>query len=155
GVSAMNRVLLVALALVVPPRGVRAGETAVCLHVQPMPAPIPALKYQLLPELGELKSGNAAQGYLRCFAEQRNFFYSKEATTARARYLSMPRAELPVEKLRQYGRHALWQADWAARLDAADWQLVQHVQNDGLDVLLPGLGSLQILGAALQVRFRA
>jgi hypothetical protein len=120
-----------------------------------MPAPKPALKYQLLPELRELSPGNPAQGYLRCFAEQRFFFYSKEATAERARYLVLPLAELPAEKLFQYGRTALGQADRAARLDTLDWQLLQHVQTDGLDVLLPGLGSLQILAAALQVRFRA
>ena len=50
------------------------------LNVRLMPAPKPALKYQLLPELEELNPGNAAQNYLKCFAEQRHFFFSKEAT---------------------------------------------------------------------------
>ena len=61
-----------------------------------MPAPKPALKYQLLPELRELNPGNAAQNYLKCFMEQRHFFFGKEAVAERARYQTMPLAELPV-----------------------------------------------------------
>jgi len=67
----------------------------------------------------------------------------------------MPLAELPADKLRQYGGHALKQADWAARLDALDWQILPRIQTDGMDLLLPELGPLQVLAAALQVRFRA
>src|SRR6516162_4903757 len=120
----MIRLLFVGLALAALPLGSRAGETVVRLEVRPMPAPIPALKYQLLPEVRELNAGNPAQWYLRCFQEQRNFFFSKEAVAERARYLAIPLAELPADKLRQYGRGALTQADWAARLDALDWQVL-------------------------------
>ena len=52
--------------------------------------PKPALKYQLLPEVRELKPGNAAQNYLKCFMEQRYFFFTKEAAAERARYQTMP-----------------------------------------------------------------
>src|SRR3712207_7268226 len=47
--------------------------------VQPMAAPKPALKFQLLPEVRELKAGNPVQWYIRCFQEQRFFFFGKEA----------------------------------------------------------------------------
>src|SRR5262245_16365678 len=135
----MIRVSLAALALAVLPLASLAGETTVRLTVQPMPVPKPALRYQLLPELKELQPGNPAQGYLRCFAEQRNFFFSKEAVTDRARYLSLPLADLPLDKLRDYGRSALKQADWSARLDTPDWQLLPRVQSSGVDMLVPGL----------------
>jgi hypothetical protein len=119
-----------------------------------MPAPKPALKYQLLPEVRELNPGNPAQNYLKCFAEQRYFFYSKEAASERARFQLMPLAELPLDKLRGYGGSALRQADWAARLDTPDWQIVQRLHADGQNLLLPELGPLRILAAALQIRFR-
>jgi hypothetical protein len=151
---AMTRIFLVAVALATLPLAAAAGETVVQLSVRPMPAPRPALKYQLLPELRELNPGNATHYYLRCFAEQRNFFFSKEATVERARYLSMPLANLPAEKLRNYGGFALEQADWAARLDTCDWQLLRHVQSEEMDLLQAELGRLQILAMALQVRFR-
>src|SRR3954454_18301559 len=106
----MTRVLLAAALLAV----CRAGAAEVRLSVQPMAAPKPALKYLLLPEVRELKSGNPVQWYIRCFQEQRNFFFSKEANTERARYRAMPLAELPADKLRDYGRGPLSQADWGA-----------------------------------------
>jgi hypothetical protein len=151
----MTRVLLAAVALAALPLGSRAGETAVRLNVQPMRAPKPALKYLLLPEVREMNPGNAAQWYVRCFAEQRNFFFSKEGTEQRARYLAMPLAELAAQKVRNYGGSALTQADWAARLDTIDWQVLRNVQTDGMDLQLPELGPLRILGLGLRVRFRA
>src|SRR6516165_116183 len=117
----MIRVLL-AVGLAAFPLGSRASEPVVRFNLRPMPAPKPALKYQLLPEVRELNPGNPAQNYLKCFAEQRNFFFSKEATAERARYLSLPLAQLPADKLLRYGSSALRQADWAARLDTLDWQ---------------------------------
>src|SRR5438477_12248716 len=123
----MPRVLLAAVALAALPLGSQAGETAVRLSVRPMAAPKPALKYQLLPEVRELKPGNPVQWYVRCFAEQRNFFFGKEATADRARYRTMPLAELRKQNLRDYGGHALTQADWGARLDTPDWQALDRV----------------------------
>jgi hypothetical protein len=150
----MTRLFLAAVALATLPIDSQAEPTVVRLHVRPMAPPKPALKYQLLPELRELNPGNPAQWYLRCFREQQYFFFSKEANAERARYLTMPLAELPADKLRDYGGSALHQADWAARLDTPDWQILQRLQTDGLDLLLPDLGPLRILAVALQVRFR-
>jgi hypothetical protein len=143
------------MALAAFPGNWRAEETVVQLTVQPMPAPKPALKYQLLPELHELNPGNAAQNYLKCFMEQRRFFYGKQATIDRERYQRLPLAELPAGELSDYGGAALHQADWAARLDTVDWLDLQHVQQGGLEELPPEAGPLQVLAAALQVRLRA
>jgi hypothetical protein len=101
-----------------------------------------------------LKPGNPVQWYVRCFQEQRNFFFGKAATAERARYRSRPLAELPADKLRDYGRYALRQADWAARLDTPDWEVLQRVQKGGPELHLSELGPLRILATALQVRFR-
>src|SRR5262249_44854211 len=151
----MTRVLLTSIALAAFPLGSRGEEPAVHLTVRPMSAPKPVLKYQLLPELRELTPGNAAQNYLKCFMEQRRFFFTKKSAAERARYQTMPLAELPVDKLLHYGGSALTQADWAARLDALDWQTLERIQNGGMEPLSDELGPLQDLAAALQVRFRA
>src|SRR5260370_37215615 len=151
----MTRVLLAVAAMAALPVGLTAGETVVHLTLRPMPAPKPALKYQLLPEVRELNPGNAAHNYLRSFAEQRGFFFGKESNAERARYLAMPLAELAKEKLVDYGRSALGQADWAARLDTIDWQLSQRVQSNATDALVPELERLRLLGGALQVRLAA
>jgi hypothetical protein len=151
----MTRVFLATIALAAFSTSACAEETAVQLKVRPMPAPKPALKYQLLPELGELNPGNAAQNYLKCFMEQRRFFYSKEAVADRNRYLAMPLAELPAVQLRQYGGSALHQADWAARLDTLDWQNLERIKNGGIEEPPGELGPIQVLASALRVRFRA
>src|SRR5205823_13232286 len=93
GSLTMTRLLLAAAVLAAPAPGSRAADPAVRLGVRPMAAPRPALKYLLLPEVGELKPGNPVQWYARCFMEQRNFFYGKGAVEERARYRSMPPAE--------------------------------------------------------------
>jgi dipeptidyl aminopeptidase/acylaminoacyl peptidase len=129
-------------------------ETVVRLRVSPTPAPKPALKYQLLPDVSELNPGNPAHGYIRCFMEQQNFFFSKEGTAERSKYLAMPLADIRASKLRDYGGGALRQADWAARLDSPDWQVLRRVQNDGINLQLEELQPLRLLAAALKVRFR-
>src|SRR5439155_5534855 len=150
----MFRLLVAVIALPMLTLDSRGAEKSVQLRVYPAAAPQPALQFVLLPDVRELNPGNPAQWYVRCFQEQRNFFYGKEAVIERARYQSMPLAELPAETLRQYGRNALDQADWGARLDAIDWQVLERVQSEGSDLTLTELRPLKILAAALQVRFR-
>jgi hypothetical protein len=150
----MNRIFLAALVLTALPLAARAGDGVVRLKVRPMSAPKPVLQYLLLPEVRELNPGNPAQWYLRCFAERRNFFFNKEAVEERIRYLSMPLAELAAAKLSQYGGSALTEADWAARLNALDWQVLERVQTDGVALQQPELGPLRTLATALKARFR-
>ncbi|HZU37118.1 MAG TPA: hypothetical protein VFA18_14450 [Gemmataceae bacterium] len=151
----MHRVLLTAVVLTWLLPSAQGSDSPVRFQVQPMAAPKPALRYVLLPEVRELHPGNPAQWYVRCFAEQRNFFFSKEGVTERERYRALPLAQLRSQHLDDYGGNALRQADWAARLDALDWQVGQRLRTDGLDVQLPEVQPLRILGMALQARFRA
>jgi hypothetical protein len=151
----MTRILLSTWSLLTLAASSFAGEPSVRLRVHPMPLPMPALKYQLLPELGELKPGNPAQNYLKCFMEQRPFFYGAKSTADRARYQTMALADLPLNELKSYGGNALRQADWAARLDTLDWEALERVQRGDFDNQAGELGPLQILISALNVRFRA
>ena len=130
-------------------------ETAIRLRVQPMAAPQPALRYLLLPELKQMNPGNPIQGYLRCFAEQQTFFFSKEACERRAQLEDMPLEQLPARELLDYGKCALQQADWAARLDKPDWQFLLKLKTDRGSLLLPDLQQMRTLNFALKVRFRA
>jgi hypothetical protein len=131
------------------------AETVISLTVQPMAAPKPALRYLLLPELKELNPGNPIHGYLKCFMEQQNFFFNKEAVDRRDKMLTMPLKELPAKELQDYGGFALRQADWAARLDKPDWQILLKTKTEGLNLLLPDVQQMRALASALKVRFRA
>jgi hypothetical protein len=133
----------------------KATETLIRLTVQPMGEPKPALRYMLLPELREMNPGNPIQNYLKCFSEQQNFFFNKESCDRRDKLLVMPLKELPARDLQDYGGFALRQADWAARLDKPDWQILLKLKTDGIGLLLPDVQQMRTLASALKVRFRA
>lgn len=155
------------------------GEMVYRLTVQPMAAPIPALKYQLLPELREMNPGNPIHEYTRCFAQQHNFWQTKDAVDKREKWQTMPLQDLPLQEISSagYGRQTksvtarpatlqeisnagyggrspLRYADSAARLDTPDWQILLRLKSEGANLLLPDLQGLRELAAALKVRFR-
>ena len=71
-------------------------ETLIRLSVSPAPAPKPALRYQLLPELKEMNPGNPIEGYLKCYLEQYRFafdeagFAERDELCCRCRSRSFP-----------------------------------------------------------------
>jgi hypothetical protein len=132
-----------------------SAETLIRLKVHPMAAPSPALRYLLLPDLREMNPGNPIQNYLRCFAEQQKFFFDKETCKSRDQLLVMPLSALPAQELQDYGKSALRQADWAARLDRPDWEILLKAKTDGIGLLLPDVQQMRALANALKVRFRA
>jgi hypothetical protein len=110
---------------------VTSNETVVRLAVQPMRAPQPALRYLLLPDLKEMNPGNPIPNYLKCMMDVD-----------------------PATGKEIFGRATLRQADWAARLDKPDWQILLKVKTDGFGLLLPDVQKIRSLAAALQQRFR-
>jgi hypothetical protein len=102
-----------------------------------------------------MNPGNPVQNYMKCFMEQQKFFFDKEAFHRREKLLAMPLKELPAQDLQDYGGFALSQADWAARLDNPDWQILLKLKADGVGVLIPDVQVLRVLASALKVRFRA
>ena len=154
----MARTLPVCALLILLPCAARADDatapTVVHLTVTPQAAPTPALRYQLLPELREMNPGNPVQGFLTCFMEQNSFFFSKEEVENREKWLTMPLKDLPIKKLHDYGGAGLRQADFAARLDKPDWQILRKMRRDGYDTLLPDVQVMRVLARALMVRCR-
>lgn len=134
------------------PAGPKGGP--VLLDVEPAAAPVPALKYQLLPEVSELNPGNAVPAYLKCFAEQNNFFYQKESVEERERLLQCPLSDIKPGSLKDYGGGALRQADHAARLEYADWNLLPQMREHGYMLVIPEVQQMRTLVSALKVRAR-
>ena len=112
-------------------RGVRlraaTPEALIRLEVDPAPAPSPALRYLLLPELKEMKPGNPIFNYFKCSMEQESFLFDKEAFERRERLLAMPLKELPAQDLQEYGRSVLIQADRLFNGPVPE-TLVQHLR---------------------------
>jgi hypothetical protein len=158
----MWRTLSVCALLLLPSLAVHAAdapkETVIRLTVQPMPLPKPALKYQLLPELHEMNPGNPIQAYYKCFAEQYNFWKTKEIVEKREQWQTMPLRDLPLEEIRKTAHVRTSTpfrfADQAARLDTPDWQILLEFKREGPLLLLPDIQQLRELAGALKVRFR-
>jgi hypothetical protein len=133
----------------------RADEsvTVIKLSVQAQAAPTPALKYRLLPELQEMQMGNAVMAYYKCFMEQNHFYFDKEEVEKREKWQKCPLAELP-DGLNDYGHGSLRQADYAARLDGCDWQILHQLRTEGMLLPLSDVQQLRMLAAALKVRYR-
>lgn len=130
-------------------------RTVIKLEVEAKAAPKPALRYSLLPELADLNPGNPIQGYMKCFMEQNHFFHQKTVIENREKWQTMPLAELPLKEMGDYkGNVGLRQADYAARLDTPDWQILPKLKTDGVNLLLPDVQQLRMLASALKVRFR-
>jgi hypothetical protein len=148
----MSAPLLVAgLAAAAPGPG---NDREVLLDVQPAAAPVPALKYQLLPEVSEMNPGNAVPAYLKCFSEQNNFFFGKEAVAERERLLQCPLTDIKPGSLKGYGGIALRQADHAARLEYADWNILPQMREQGYWLLIPEVQQMRMIAANLLVRGR-
>ncbi len=145
--------LLFALPLAAPAADAPSEVTVIKLSVQAKAAPKPALKYSLLPELKDMEQGNPVPAYYKCFMEQNNFFYSKEANEDRQKWLTCPLADLP-KTAENYSGGIGKQADYAARLDACDWQILNFMKTNGGQVLLPDVQQLRLLATVLKVRYR-
>ncbi len=144
--------------LVAPCRAQQAApkpETLIKLSVLPAPAPIPALKYMLLPDLREMKPGNPIQAYLKCYLVQYRFVFDEEEFDRRKTLLAMPLDELPRPAVREFSPFALDQVDAAARLDNPDWQILLRLRDEGYFTPIPDVQAMRNLGRALAVRFKS
>ncbi len=151
----MKRVVMAVGAILSLAVRTAGDETLIQLSVEPKAAPVPALKYLLLPELKEMNPGNPLQGYLKCVLEERQFLFDKAQFAHREKLLVMPFEALPAVTPREYGNSALALADKAARLDSPDWQILLKLKEDGVGTLLPDLQEMRPLARALQLRFRS
>lgn len=135
-------------------------ETVIRLQVQPTPAPRPALRYQLLPELRDMNPGNPVQGFLMCFVGLDEVF-NKNAREKWGwdKWDDMPLKDLPLDKMRGYGKIVVKQAIHAARLDTPDWQVLIEIKSELkpdllLDLTLPAIQKSRELASLLFWRLR-
>ena len=127
--------------------------TTKAISVSPAPAPKPALKYQLLPDLSETFSGNQAHLFMKAFAEQNHFYFNKDEIDKREKYLGAPLDELP-EDVRHYGGSLINRLHEAARAEQVDWQLTRELKRDGTNTLIPDAQHMRLHANVLRVRCR-
>jgi hypothetical protein len=129
----------------------------IALTLSPEAAPIPALKYKLLPELRDLKSGNAAQLYYRSFSPEWQHFRQDRKFQEKVTEL----ADKPLRDLRRadfdpfagvLSSRTLQELDRAARRTWCDWELLDRVREDGIGLLLPDLQGFRESATLLRAR---
>jgi hypothetical protein len=138
-----------------PPIEPKDGKYTVPLSVDAIGPARPALKYQLMPELREMQTGNQIPAFYKCFFEQQKLFHSKESTDKQQKWNAAPLKDLANEKeLIGYGGSAVTQAYYAARLDTVNWEITNQAKSAGVMLLLPDVQQMRMLTAVLKVRFR-
>src|SRR4051794_34051073 len=112
---------------------------AVRLMLAPAGEPTPALKYHLLPELRELKPGNAALLYYRAFSPGWLTHLQPKVAKRLGEHEEHP-DKVPLTEFRWLLHDkALQEIDLAARRAYCDWELTERVRKDGVDLLLPDI----------------
>src|SRR5262249_30797825 len=115
--------------------GVLCAQTPqpIILKIRPAATPVPALKYQLLPDLRDQAPGNAATLYFRSFTPEFAVIHSseqKELNPKMDKAILNPR-EVPDEALRRVlTANGLRELDRAARREYCDWEMTPRLRQD-------------------------
>lgn len=159
--QALLALAAVALAADPPPPPPPPKPWVVALTVSPAAAPVPALKYELLPRLRDRQPGNAAIEYARAFLLRPA--PPKDAKQAQAQqdkvdgWLAAPLDTLPAAELKGYlsGYAAtLRAADAAAMLERYDFQHLARLRAEGFAMILPEAQQHRELMWLLKLRAR-
>ncbi len=126
------------------------------LTLPPAAAPVPALKYVLLPELSDQTPGNAAFLYYRAFSpEWWGTFRQREVWEKIEKAAHAPVADLKTSDVRWLlESKALREVDRASRREYCDWELAQRVREEGIYTLLPDIQGVRQFATLLAARAR-
>jgi hypothetical protein len=131
-------------------------EGPIKLKLPPAAAPVPALKYPLLPELSEQTPGNAVQLYYRAFSpDWWSNVHKREVMDKVQRAVQTPIADLKNSDLRWLlDFNALREVDRAARRAYCEWELTDRIKEDGIFLLIPDIQGIREFATFLTVRAR-
>jgi hypothetical protein len=132
-------------------------EEVVRLTIRPAAAPVPALKYEFLPEFREQVSGNAVIHYQRAadLAGKRLTFDNPDEKPTK--WLEMPIGELPLAEVRLFvdrERIVFQELELASRCDSCDWQIREAARTQGFSFLFPDIQKLREFASFLMLRAR-
>jgi hypothetical protein len=125
------------------------------LTVSPQSAPVPALKYRLLPLSSELKEGNAAPIYLR-LAHEQNDAARKYLTETPRSWNQLPVDQVPVDQARKFlqdHHYMLRQVELGARRQTVDWNYTLDEPNP-IGLLLPDIQWMRNYEPVLMLQVR-
>src|SRR5262249_28008819 len=114
------------------------------LALSPAAAPVPALKYRLLPSAAELNPGEPAPIYLRIHGYEDSSLepHWKQIGEKSSKWLELPLDQFPVDEVRQFvglwsGRK-LQQLEFGTRRKTCDWNYtLPEERSRAVEILLP------------------
>ncbi len=133
------------------PKNDEESPRMVQMQIAPSPAPYPALKYKLLPELLEQKRGNSAQLYYRA-ANTLPEEYRENYADKIDEWFDMPISKLPREEVRNVLnalQGPLRELKTASIRETCHWEMPLE---DGFSMLLPNLSDFRTLGRILALK---
>jgi hypothetical protein len=145
------------LLLVALPATAQKPPEPIQLTLHPKVAPVPALKYRLLPELSERTPGNRAFLYYRAFSPE---WFSVLRTNPKEIEKIDKARKLPLDQLSGLkidwliGSKMLKEVDRAARRAYIDWEMTQRIKEEGLFMLLPDVQAMREFATLLAARAR-
>ncbi len=162
----MNPILLL-LAIVTPSQAPKDPPPPkinnVALSVSSAKAPLPKLRYELLPNTRDLKAGNAAVSYHRAILLLNERVKPKPEEWQKLeeelqKALDAPISDTPKEVLRKhvnaYAKALSTEIAFAARCQSCDWGHDARPDNERLFLLLPELQKLRELARFQQIKTR-
>jgi len=131
-----------------------ANVKPIRLTLSPTPAPVPALRYRLLPELRDLKSGNSAVLYYRAFAPEWQLFRDPKTAKILDQWGDDRRQPPPKELALVRTSAALKQLDYGARRTYVDWEMLDPLRREGISMLLGDIQGFRGFVGPLAARAR-
>ncbi len=138
------------------PAAAQPANEPIKLTIRPAAAPVPALKYELLPDGKDLTPGNAAQLYYRAYSPE---WYSWVKAPGMAekieKALQTPLHELAALNLNfLLTDKLLHEVDLAARREYCDWEFTPRIKAEGMGMVLPDVQGFRTIAKLLAVRAR-
>ncbi|MFI5454753.1 MAG: hypothetical protein ACHRXM_04820 [Isosphaerales bacterium] len=127
------------------------------LIVSPTAAPVPALKYRLLPSFADLNPGDAAPIYLRIRHEMIEEAW-KQLSEKPRKWLEVPLQDFPVAEARPFV--AMWgnrlkQIEFGAHRKTCDWNYTLPEERlNAIAILLPDAQDMRTWGRLLALKAR-
>jgi hypothetical protein len=128
------------------------------LTVDPVAAPVPALKYHLFPEVRDQNPGNAAQLYYRALNPDwiGPLQHDEKQYAWRIELSDKPVRDFKPADVKEFSflltSKMLKEVDRAARRSYCDWELTEPMRTDGIALLLPEVQTMRTLANLLRLR---
>jgi hypothetical protein len=122
------------------------------------PASARALRYPLLPEVGDSLPGNAVDHYRQAIQHlKQDAPGERERSDAFNRWIAVALKDLPRDEMERFLKQCettLQEVDAGARMEDCDWGLTEKLRKAGIELVLPDLQPMREIANLLALRAR-